>query len=268
MSVEQFIEIEDQGKLAAVLHLPRVSKQPCPIIIFCPGKNGERSEVHRMAVKYARKLARQGIAFLRFDYYGMGLSDGNYYDVTISGKVSNLIKVHQYVRNLAAISPEQIIYLGFSDGARIALLASSQTGVNKIIFWSPLFYEIGGSTPYQKKRRFIRHSDNREKIVMPWGGLWVNLEFYLDLQRLDIHTSLQNYWGRSLLIYSDNDPLVVEEFEVMQTSQYAIYQDGSDHKVEIIHGGGHLFSSIVLERKVLQKTSNWLKSQGIDFSHE
>lgn len=257
---EKLIEITDQGRLAGVLHLPTSIYQPCPLIIYCPGKNGERYEVHRLAVKFARRLAKQGIAFLRFDYYGLGLSDGYFHQMTTSTKVSNVLEAYKFALSIPEVSKTNISFLGFSDGARIALMAANRTGVDKLLLWSPLFYEFGGNFP-GKRPRFLRHSRDSDFLVMPWAGLWVGMNFYRDLQTINIKKELNQFQGKTLIIYGDDDPLIQEEFEYLKTNKSYLYQDNSEHQVKVVKGAGHLFTSLFLEDQLMVSSEEWIKRE-------
>ncbi len=261
MTIERLIELEDQGRLAGVLHIPENLKGTCPAVIYCPGKNGERYEVHRLAVKYARVLAERGIATLRFDYYGMGLSDGFYYDMTTSTKVSNIQAAYRYTTNLDFVDNSKIAYLGFSDGARIAIMAANRTKVDKVVIWSPLFNEYGGNYPNNKRPRFSRHEVQKDKIVMPWAGLWISMDFYRDLQRVNIMNEIKSYNDKSLLIFGGDDPLVQEEMVHMEINELPIYNESAKNQTLTIPKAGHLFTSEKFENLLMTKTLNWLLSQ-------
>ncbi|GLI08262.1 acetyltransferase [Paenibacillus tyrfis] len=262
MNGEQFVELRDgDRRMAGILHLPTRGTPPFPVVIYCPGKNGERYEVHRLAVKLARRLADEGVAMLRFDYCGLGLSDGHYYDMTTSSKVSNVLKAWDEVRRRPELDSGRTAYLGFSDGARIALMAAERSGVDRVVLWSPLFYEFGGAHPSGKRPRFTRHALNKEKLVMPWAGLWISMEFYRDLQELDKEAVLRAYEGRSLLVYGDDDPLIHEEFEKVRTDSYAIYRGDAGHEVCAVQGAGHLFTSRLFEERIMDVTGQWLKRE-------
>ncbi|WP_214483015.1 prolyl oligopeptidase family serine peptidase [Bacillus sp. SM2101] len=261
MAIEKFIELEDQGRLAGILHIPENIKGKCPLVIYCPGKNGERYEVHRLAVKYARKLAKKGIATLRFDYYGMGLSDGFYYDMTTTTKVSNIEAAFNYASKLDFVNKDQIAYLGFSDGARIAIMSANRTNVNKVVIWSPLFDEYGGNYPNNKRPKFSRHKYRKDKLVMPWAGLWVSMDFYRDLKNIEIIDEIKSYSNPSLLIFGGDDPLVQEEMEFMSVDELPIYQGTTKNQTYTIPKAGHLFTSEELENTLMTKTTNWLLSQ-------
>jgi len=261
LSEERVIEIRDQRRLAGVLHLPPPAGRPCPLVVYCPGKNGERFEVHRLAIKLARMLTEQGIGFLRFDYYGLGLSDGHYFEMTTSTKISNVLKACEFVRGLREVDADKLTCLGFSDGARIALMASRRAAVSNILLWSPIFYEFGGNIPGGRMPRFYRHRYFKEQMVMPWAGLWVGMDFYRDLNGIVIENELDDYTGKSLVIYGDDDPLMKEEFERLSTDRYALFAGTQEHRVEVIPGAGHLFNSVPFENRLMQVSSEWLAEQ-------
>ncbi|MEH6989552.1 alpha/beta hydrolase [Cytobacillus firmus] len=257
--LEKTLEFHDQGKIAGVLHLPTDNKQRFPLVVYCPGKNGERYEVHRLAVKFARFLASRGIAFFRFDYYGLGLSDGFFHEMTTSTKVSNVTKAIEFIQS-SGYQFSNISLLGFSDGARIALMAANQCEIKNLILWSPLFAEFGGNFPNGKRPRFVRHNHHKDFLVMPWAGLWVGLDFYKDLNSIDIDSELREYNGRSLILYGDDDPLIKEEFEYLNTEKYEIYSNNNKNLVQEVKGAGHLFTSRVFEDILMTNSYERLKN--------
>ncbi|KOP81403.1 alpha/beta fold hydrolase [Cytobacillus solani] len=257
--LEKTLEFHDKGKIAGVLHLPYDIKQSCPLVVYCPGKNGERYEVHRLAVKFARFLASKGIAFFRFDYYGLGLSDGFFHEMTTSTKVSNVIKAVEFIKSIG-YSFSEISLLGFSDGARIALMAANKCDIKNLILWSPLFSEFGGNFPNGKRPRFIRHTLHKDFLVMPWAGLWVGLDFYKDLNSINIDKELREYNGKSLILYGDDDPLIKEEFEYLNTEKYEIYSNNKNNLVQEVIGAGHLFTSSAFEEILMSNSFERLKN--------
>ncbi|WP_127531409.1 alpha/beta hydrolase [Paenibacillus kobensis] len=264
---ERFVEIMDQGRLAGILHLPSNMDHPCPVVIYCPGKNGERYEVHRLAVKLGRVLAQCGIAFLRFDYYGIGLSDGSYHQMTTSTKVSNVKKAFEYLQNIDEVDTTRTTLLGFSDGARIALMVANEMSLSNLVLWSPLFYEFGGNYPGNRKPRFERLPKHPNNLVMPWAGLWVSMDFYRDLFNIDIDKELRAFTGESLLIFGEEDPLIQEEFEIINTFSLPVYSNSEAHKVVSVPEAGHLFTSVKLESKLMMETVGWLLSSEGDKRH-
>lgn len=258
MSDEKLVTFVDQGSLAGVIHVPDHRFHRCPLVIFCPGKNGERYETNRMVVKLARQLVNMGIIFFRFDYYGMGLSDGDYHEVTISSKVSNVRRASEYAQRLFGDRISDTVLLGFSDGARTALLAANQLENRHLILWSPIFFETGGNIPGGKRLRFQRHPSQGE-LVMSWHGLWVGINFYKDLAQLDLVAEAHAYRGKTLLVYGGRDLLLEEEMDVHGTDQYPFFKPTQDSWVVRLEEADHLYSSCALQHKVRFITSEWIK---------
>lgn len=257
-SQEIVVTIEDQGKMLGVLHLPEKRSYPCPLIIYCPGMNGERFEVHRLAVKFARYLAEKGIAFLRFDYYGMGLSDGYYFQMTNSTKVSNILCAFDYVQNhFPEIDLHKCVLLGFSDGARIALAAALEKKLQHVIFWSPVLKEFQTENDSAKyKTRFKLHPKYK-KVMKPWIGLWVGIDYFKDLKHFNFEQMIHAYHGKSLQIYGSDDPLA-EESKILLEEIFKQNQRTQEHDVYSVEQAGHLFTSVKLERHLMDITYSWL----------
>ncbi len=255
---EHYFKISDQGSMAAVLHTPAQIDEPCPVVIFCPGKNGERSEVHRLAVRLAWLLSDAGFAMLRFDYYGSGLSEGSFYEMTPLTRVSNVKAVIRNVRERPEINRNQVILLGFSDGARVALGAACEMNIQKIILWSPVFFEPPGMLDNTKKIKFIRCPYDPNVLVTPWAGLWLGINFYKDLRDMTVEQLLVEYREESLVVYDDEDLLVETERELLRQIDCSLFKPSLQNEVEIIADGGHLFCSIEKANELLSVTLSWL----------
>ncbi|MFC5407339.1 serine aminopeptidase domain-containing protein [Cohnella soli] len=254
---EKLLSIVDQGRLAAVLHYPSTNGDRVRAVIICQGLNGERAEKHRMAVKFGRLLAANGIACMRFDYFGMGLSDGASYEMTTSTKVSNVKKVYAYLRALGFIHPDKITLLGFSDGAKISLLSALELEVRSLIHWSPVYK--GGARNYfaARKPKVIRNPHDGNSFVVPWSGLWFGVRYFQDLANHDVAAGLKAYSGKSLVIYDNQDDTVRTDLESLQPDCDFAFNRQRD--VLRVDGAGHLFSSAEFERKVMLASLHWLQ---------
>jgi exosortase A-associated hydrolase 1 len=111
----------DGANLAGILHLP---EQPASRgVIVVVGGPQYRVGSHRQFVLLARDLAAAGVAVLRFDYRGMGDSDGEprgfeQIDADIRAAVDDL---HDAVPGLRAVT-----IWGLCDGAAAGLLYAGQ----------------------------------------------------------------------------------------------------------------------------------------------
>jgi len=59
--------------LSAYLHIPQTERIP-PIVILFHGFTGNKIESGRLYVDLSRELCKEGVAVMRFDYRGHGIS--------------------------------------------------------------------------------------------------------------------------------------------------------------------------------------------------
>ena len=77
--MEEPVQFSSNGKrLYGILHIPDNSVSPSCVVIILVGGPQIRIGSHRLYVKLARFLSSHNITALRFDYEGMGDSDGHY----------------------------------------------------------------------------------------------------------------------------------------------------------------------------------------------
>ncbi len=77
--MEEPVQFLSNGKrLYGILHIPDNSVSPSCVVIILVGGPQIRIGSHRLYVKLARFLSSHNITALRFDYEGMGDSDGDY----------------------------------------------------------------------------------------------------------------------------------------------------------------------------------------------
>ena len=62
-------------QLSGMLHLPEEARRDVAVVLLCPGIKS-RVAPHRLYVKWASHLAGQGYPVLRFDFHGLGDSEG------------------------------------------------------------------------------------------------------------------------------------------------------------------------------------------------
>jgi len=111
-------ENPDGHRLAALLDRP-VDGEPIAYALFahCFTCSKDYKGVSRIS----RALARQGIAVLRFDFTGLGQSDGEFVDTTFSTNVEDLVAAAEFMtRDLA---PPQLL-IGHSLGGAAVLKAA------------------------------------------------------------------------------------------------------------------------------------------------
>ncbi|NBI29825.1 alpha/beta hydrolase [Chengkuizengella sp. YPA3-1-1] len=258
MNMEKLVTFQDRGNILGVLHLPdHYQHESTPIVIYCPGMNGERYEVHRLAVKFARYLCDRGIGFFRFDYYGIGVSDGLYHEMTNTTKVSNVQHALKFLQEENVVQAENVILLGFSDGARIALKTANHSAVNKVMMWSPIIWDIvDDEKQISAENKFIFHPQYKT-IMKPWIGLWLGMNYFQDYQNFQLEKEVDHFSGKLLQIYSDDDPIAGYTWSKLQN--YKPFIEKSD--IHFVNKAGHLFTSVPLENILMEKTYHWILKQ-------
>ncbi len=146
---EQLTTFDCSGdQLCGVYHAPE--GEPHSAVLMVVGGPQYRVGSHRQYLKLARALAADGVAVLRFDYRGMGDSEGNYrgfeyIDEDIAAALSHL----------AVLAPgaEHRVLLGLCDGATAAAFyAARHEGVDGLVLYNPWVH-----SPEGQARALLKH---------------------------------------------------------------------------------------------------------------
>ena len=118
--VERFEFVGSGGQtLSARLHLPAVEPIACAVFAHC----FTCSKDSRAATHISSALAEKGIATLRFDFTGLGESEGDFDDTTFSHNVDDIVAAVKALRE-AYRAPALLI--GHSLGGTAVLAAAGQ----------------------------------------------------------------------------------------------------------------------------------------------
>ena len=105
------------GKLAAAMEMPAGAPKAYALFAHC----FSCSKDIKAAREVARSLRAEGFAVLRFDFTGLGSSDGDFANTNFSSNVDDLLKAADYLRqNFDAPS----IIVGHSLGGAAAIAAA------------------------------------------------------------------------------------------------------------------------------------------------
>ncbi|MBI5220515.1 MAG: alpha/beta fold hydrolase [Candidatus Liptonbacteria bacterium] len=104
------------------------------IVIFCHGFRGTNVGPNCFFVRTARKLADQSVSSLRFDQYGSGNSEGDFFDSSFKDWVATTREiVRHYLKQRYKVS-----LLGQSmGGSAVITVASEITDLSSIVAWAP-----------------------------------------------------------------------------------------------------------------------------------
>jgi pimeloyl-ACP methyl ester carboxylesterase len=247
------VQIGVNGQMIlGMFHLPEKSAPGFPTILFCSGLDGKRSEVHRMMTLAARKAERMGVSMLRFDYRGLGLSDGEFWQTSISRKIDDTLAVIDFIRGCYQDKRFCLIPLGFSDGARIASgLYKERAWIGGMVMWNPIFNLVDanmvGGTP---TARIVRHPVTKELVFPLFNGLWLGMEYLREQTGMGNATEdFYGFTGPKLTIFGGDDLITKDTREDLEKGEHG--------KVAVIPGANHTFNRSVWAEKVIDQTMEW-----------
>lgn len=126
----QYHEV-DGRQIAATHHVVDEKR----IVIFCHGFRGEKLGPNRFFVRLARRLQTAGIGSLRFDQYGSGDSEGDFFDSSFADWVRTTVTLARGFRQ----DGYQVALLGQSMGGTAVLIAAAEldSALSSVVAWMP-----------------------------------------------------------------------------------------------------------------------------------
>ncbi|MBI4127879.1 MAG: alpha/beta fold hydrolase [Parcubacteria group bacterium] len=104
------------------------------MVIFCHGFRGTNIGPHRLFVRVARELAGQGISSLRFDQYGSGNSEGDFFDSSFKDWIETARAIAQHYLSQGY----KVALVGQSmGGAAVIAVASEVPALTSVVAWAP-----------------------------------------------------------------------------------------------------------------------------------
>jgi fermentation-respiration switch protein FrsA (DUF1100 family) len=142
MKIEKVSFMSQWMKISGMLHLPDKENPPCVIVShgLLSSKDSEKY------IALGEKISREGMAMLRFDFRGIGESEGSEEDNTISKKISDLSAAIDFIRSFPGLG-DRIGLLGSSLGGFLSLMrASMDKEIRAVVIWAtPLHMDDLGS---------------------------------------------------------------------------------------------------------------------------
>ena len=120
--MKEFYITDDGIKLHAKLDMPEGYQEgaKCPLALVIHGLTGHMEEDHIKAA--AKTFNDLGIATLRTEMYGHGISEGKFIDHNLFKWLNNVMAIMRYARSLDFVTDMYVC--GHSQGGLTALLAA------------------------------------------------------------------------------------------------------------------------------------------------
>lgn len=273
----------EYGNIYSVIdNMNSLNEKKSALIIFCYGLNGERSDRHRISVKLSREIKSMGVAVFRFDYIGQGISDGEFYNTTLKSKIRDTISVMKFVKKMMP-QIEKVIFLGFSDGASVAICSIIEARdileVNAVLLWSPIVHtdlkhvdennkQIMQARDTKKlpisvnnKKNFMIGTTNIEynrptrrgnAVVTPQFGLWQNVR-YNNLDEPKIIDLFCDLNIPTCIVYPEQD------YSIIPTAKQLESKLGGNITSFKIADADHTFNRSTWINAVFKNSNSWLR---------
>lgn len=229
MKTENIKILNSNGEqLHARLELP-ASKMPRQFALFahCFTCNSNLGVVRNIS----RELTNYGFAVLRFDFTGLGGSEGDFADTNFSHNVGDLRTVHEY---LARQYQAPTLLVGHSLGGAAALMAAAQLESIRAVA------TIGAPAQPDHVSNLFHHGidEIREKgqaeVSIGGRSFVLKKQFIDDLEQHKPKEYLKNFRKPLLILHSPQDNTVGIEnaAEIYQSAMHPksfVSLDGADH---------------------------------------
>ena len=245
------IQFENQSAkvtLSGTLTYPEGYKegQKVPVVLMVTGSGPQNRDEELMGHKpflvLADRLARHGIASLRYDDRGVGQSTGDFSSATTAALATDALAGIKYLRSLKKFSCVGI--LGHSEGGSIAYMLGAGGNADFIVslagpackFDTLMMLQLNGLSKVQGAKEDVVHSvaETRQLLLSKDNSLWMksaldmNFSKFLPLIKCPV-----------MALSGSNDLNVPAEFNMLSL------QNGLPHNsknvIKIYPGLNHLF---------------------------
>jgi len=232
MKTEKFFFQSEAQKMAGVLHLPEKSNPPC--VVASHGLLSSKESEKYIAL--GERLSKEGIAMLRFDFRGIGESEGRLEDDTVSRRIMDLGAAVDFLLVRPGLG-RRIGLVGSSLGGYVSLFkAARDKEIRALVIWAtPLHLDDLGS----KKQE--------EDEPLPGEA------FFRDLPKHALLPVLPKI-SNCMVIHGEKDELVPVD------QAWEIFQGLNGPKeIHVIEGADHRLTQISHRQRAMDLTVEWLK---------
>ncbi|MDD7201192.1 MAG: alpha/beta fold hydrolase [Spirochaetales bacterium] len=232
--------------LRGVVRTPE-GEGPFPTVIFYHGFSVDHIGMMRLHELFARRCVKEGFACVRFDFYGVGESDGDFEEMRYADEVEEAKAIYYWTEKQSFAKRDKIFLSGHSLGGAIASNVAPVVQPAGLILWAP-----GNTAYYDISNRTHAIPGHYEKVY-DVGGLYVAGEFLKQIRQIDIVAEARGYKGNVLLVHGECD----EKVPVASIGPY-LDMYGDKAELYIVAGSNHQFSSVKWKTEVYDVTMRYL----------
>jgi fermentation-respiration switch protein FrsA (DUF1100 family) len=232
MKTEKVFFESEGHKISGVLHLPERKNPPCVIAShgLLSSKDSEKYIV------LGERMSGEGMAMLRFDFRGIGESEGSEEDNTISKKIDDLSAAIHFIQTYPGLG-NRIGLIGSSLGGFLSLIeASGNKEIRAVVTWAtPLHLDDLGT-----KKQEGNHPLPPEA-------------FFEDLPKHRLVPLLHKV-SNCLAIHGEEDDLVP-----LDQALGIFYNLGVPKELHVIGGADHRLTDPAHRQRAIELSVGWFK---------
>lgn len=237
-----------RGLIRGMIDLPKAdSGEKFPTIIFLHGFTVWKTGPQRLYEEFAREAVKAGYCVIRYDFYGTGESDGEFYEMTLGSEIKDTEAIYKWALAQPYVDPERIAIGGHSMGALIGVLAAPGLKPRAVFGWATamtMLYQAGQRT------RTMKGPTERGFDI---DGLELSREFMEEAAAMDFQAMAKGYENPVLLIHGSCDQDIPVEASYALKAVY-----GENCELHIVESANHRFLSLPWKRHIYQKTLTFL----------
>jgi dipeptidyl aminopeptidase/acylaminoacyl peptidase len=232
MKVEKVYFKSEGKRISGILHLPEKINPSC--VIASHGLLSSKDSEKYIAL--GEQISREGISMLRFDFRGIGESEGSEEDNTVSKKIADLSAAIDFIRSYPGLE-NRIGLIGSSLGGFLSLIkASEDKEIRTIVIWAtPLHLDDLGT----KKQE--------EDYPLPPEA------FFEDLPKHRLVPLLHKV-SNCLVIHGEEDELVP-----LDQALGIFYNLSVPKEIHVIGGADHRLTDPAHRQRAIQLSVDWFK---------
>lgn len=237
-----FVQNKRNEKLAGLRDLPTIKRDKFPTILLVHGFGANKTE-YGMFDDLAKRLASNGYQVYRFDFAGLGESEGTYSFTTLTKQAEDLESILNFIKTQPTTDNFRIGLMGMSLGTAV-ITALQPKNVRAIVYLGSVsephktLKELFGDG-YRPDGTSVRITSEGKRVEM-YGDFWKDFDNY-NLPELikNIKTPIMFIHGEkdskvgvdSAKLYFDNssDP---KELKVIKNADHGFYEP--DERKEMI----------------------------------
>lgn len=220
-----------------------------PTIVFLHGFTVWKTGPQRLYEEFVRDAVKAGYCVIRYDFYGTGESDGEFWEMTIGSEMNETEAIYNWAKEQPYVDPEKIFIGGHSMGALLAVIVAPKLQPAGIFGWATamsMLYQAGGRT---------RNMNGPSEHGWDIDGLELSREFMEECYTMNFQDMAKGYDKPVLLIHGTGDADIPVDCSIMLKAQY-----GDCCQLELIEGANHRFLSIPWKKEIYAKTIDFLNA--------